>query len=501
MTRSQTALFNDQKLTDVITITALYKGINLGRVSKTRTRNGSRGVDFLGYSSEIPIFSMEFVFKSDIENASDKLAQMLNVTEPKELWFSSKPNIIYNAFPRGNISIDEKSPFGDGVIEWEIPDGVAYKKGLDNGYDNNETKDYILINNPGTENIELRMEAYFKGDSGFLGLSGPLTNVLIGDLKEVDGVDYKRSERLFDDAMFQDRSWVANAGVVPKVTSNPRQAGTMSYKKETATEGYAHPTYYGPVVGDWSGPSITKIVPTDTEGIYPTSWKSDFRLDFNTDGGVKQKEQVGHSSMSYIDQNDKIIVSIVIEDNFGYAERSDFAVYVRDKRVFDSRNTTSYYFTARPGQGNQISVSLMDGKVKVQLTKDSRDKKRRKTQVLDFPFKEKNVFLRKVTWYAARYKGHAPIQNNLLRAINLTKYNVVKWRDLPNKFMKGDLLEYGRDNYTFYCILNGQNELRLRDLGSTTILAPPGQSIINILHSGFSEVPQVLLSGRVRYLI
>lgn len=491
--------FNGHDLSEILYIQSFNKGVQLGRHGDYDTRKNDKGADYVGYTSEVVSFTSDFLFKPGVKNKKEKLAQILNVTEPKVLLNSSEPGIYYLAMPMSSIESDETSIFGDGRIVWEIPAGVSYSV-RDYIFSNvGDGQRYVTVTNPGTEPMELNMKTTFTTDSGFIGLSGPMTNILLGDMAEVDGEDYEKSVMLFDDAMYKDRGWVLNDGVIPPVTKSPKQAGSVQYKYDgtSRTEGYAHPSYYGPVVSDWSGPSLTKIVPADSTGKYAQNWRAEFRLDFNTDGGSDPGEQVGHQSITFSDDTGGVIVSIVIEDNYGWIERSDLAVYVANKRVFDSRGTDRYYFTARPGKGNHFMVERIDGKVKISFVKH-RNKKER--VYLEFPF-EDDAPIRKITWWAARYKGHAPMTNNLLRAFRFTKHGVWGFKNMPNKFMKGDVLEYGQEGRNIFCRVNDQNQLRLRDIGSTKLLAPPGNSLIRITNSGFANVPEITLTGKARYVI
>lgn len=502
MTEPIIVTFNGVNLTELISIIDLDRGMRLGRSFSYLNRRNKRGVDRDGYGSELVSFPMSFAFYKDIKEKRKQIMEVLNVDEPKELTFSDEPGIVYYAIPQGNISIEEKTVKATGTIIWEIPDGVSHSVAeyrFTNKVGSNLLQDYIMVNNPGTEPMELTLEATFSSDNGYLGIDTALGAALFGDMTEVDKEPYEKSEVLFNDHMYNDKDWARNSGKVPPVTPNPRQAGTVGFEVESIGEGYVYAIDYGTVVNDWSGPSLTKTVPADSEGAYAINWTSDFRLDFNTDGsGTAGPAQVGHQSITYLDQNNNIIVSIVIEDNYGYAEKSDLAIYVRNKRVYDSRNTTNYYYTARPGSGNHFYVEKTDEQILIRLVRNNDPKQ---FDYLFFPFTEKNVQLRKVTWYAARYKGHEPINNNLLRAITVTKLNVQKWDDIPNKFMNGDILRYGKNGRNIYCTVNNMNELRLRDVGSKTIKVPSGQSIIYIAYSDFSDTPEIVLKGRARYTI
>lgn len=495
--------FNGHDLSDLLIVKSFDKGVNLGRSSISNTRQGRKGNDFIDYSSDLVTISTPFAFKPEVTNKKAKLAAILNVDTPKVLLNSSEPGIFYYAFPAGGIDSDESSIFGDGVIEWEIHDGLAHSI-ADLTFTNTDASGnripYVVVNNPGTEPIELELEAVFKSDNGYLGIEGPDESVraLFGTMTEVDKTPYQRSEKLFDDHMFVDRGWALNTGKIPPVTPSPKQQGTVSYTLEKAPdEGFVKPSSYGTASTDWTGPSLTKTIPVNSEGLLPTTWACDFRLDFNTDGsGTAAPKEVGHQSVTFTDQNGNIIVSVVIEDNNANAKKSDLAIYVRNKRVYDSRNTDKYYVTARPEQSNHIHVEKFGSKIRVAFKAGVKG-----SPWLDFTLNDTNVQLAKVTWYAARYKSFPAIRNNLLRAINVVDHKVNKWKDIPNKFKNGDVLRYGRTGRNIICHLNEINELRLRDPGSTSISAPPGQSIIYLAYSDFAITPEVTLKGKASYVI
>lgn len=491
--------FNGYELTNIMRIGTLDRGIRLGVQNEYQSRKRRKGFDHVGFSSGMVSFAMTFRIWGDLVEAREVLADVLSVTEPKELTFSDEPGRVYYATPTADIDLNEIGRRGTGTIVWEIPDGAAYSpqsyiytnKNADSTYN-----DYISITNPGTETIDLELTANFRSDNGFLGVEADKTNVraLFGDMEEIDGFDYEISEKLFDDHLNVTRGWTLNNGVIPPVTPSITQQGTFGYKQEVTNEGFAYPTSYGTATASWNGPSLTKVVPADSNGEYAENWSSAFRSDFNTDGAAQLRASlVGHQSISYIDQNNNIIVSIVIEDNTPSSEKSDLAIYIRNKRVYDSRNTTSYYVTARPGDVNHVNVKKIGNKITVEAAFIGKK--------LSFDLNEPGIFLRKITFYAARYKNLSPMRNNLLRAINVTKHNVEKWEDVPNKFMNGDILKYGKSIRNVYCTLNEMNALEIRDVGSTTISAPPGDSLLYIAYSSFSQTPEVTAKGRAKYIL
>ena len=499
MTKQVTVTFDEYVITEILTVNSLNRGIGPTQSLRTKNRNNKKGVRFLGTSSALLTHEMDFTLIDSVIEKRRELSKILNVTEPKKLIYSDEPDKFYWALPSGDTDFDDKKFFGEGTISWEIYDGVAYS--VDEYVFTNDGSDsrVIEINNPGTEPMLLELEAEFTSDCGFIGLQNNdlSTSALFGTIEEVDGYHFDTSDLLFDDHLTEDRGWVLNTGVVPPVTPNPQQVGTVSYQVDPSqpapidpNEGFVRATSYG-TGSEWHGPSVTKTIPVDKNGKYPVNWKATWRFDFNPNGSNKRPSNVGHGSLTFIDQNNAIICSVVVEDNNPSQERSDIAFYVGNKRVWDTRETTSFYTTQRPNQSN-VMVEKIGSEIAFAINYANL----KKTFITQAP----NVELRKATWYMAQYGTRTPMQNNLLRAINIRKHNVQNWKDVPNKFGTDDVLDYKKSGDNILCIINGLQGLQYRDPGSTLIYAPPGVSTMFLSWSDFATAPIVKLKGRAAYV-
>lgn len=489
---------NGYYITELLKVTSLDRGTGSSRNSRIKSRNDKKGVQYLGTSSTMLIHEMGFVLRYDLIDKRRKLARILNVDEPVKLTYSDEPDKYYLAFPTGDIKVDEKNFLGFGTIKWEIPDGVAYSIN-ELIFDNTDNPNLIEINNPGTESINLDLEATFTTDCGFLGIQSHdnKTSALFGSVEEVDGYHYDTTVQLFDDHFNQDRGWSLNNGITPPVTAIRDQVGTVSYQVDpwqtepiNQNEGYVKPKDYG-TGNSWHGPSITNEVPVDKNGKLPVNWKAEYRADFNTDGKPEHSGQVGHNSVTFSDANGNVIAAIVLEDNNPAKERSDLVFYVEGKRVWHQMDTQNFYVNMRDGK-----YAFVVEKIGAQITFRAAFFNVTKTFKLSNP----NAELHKVTWYGAAYKDYPPMTNNLLRALNVRKHNVDNWQDIPNKFGSGDSLKYGSNGKNIYCTLNDFQWLQFRDPGSTLITVPPGKSNLFIAFSDFSDPPLVKLVGRAAYV-
>lgn len=489
--------FDGYTITDVLRVTPLVRGLGPSRSARTDTRNNKKGVKFSGTSSEILEHEMSFTIRENLVEKRRELSKVLNVTEPKKLIYSDEPDKFYWAFPTGNTKIDEKGFLGSGTIIWQIFDGVAHSAEEYTFENNGSDPRVIEIDNPGTEPMLLEMEAVFNSDCGFLGLQNEdlSTNVLFGSIEEVDGYHYESSDLLFDDHLTEDRGWVLNDGITPPVTPTRDQNGTVSYSvdpmQSDPNEGFARPTFWGE--GEyWHGPSLTKLVPADKNGEYAVNWHSGYRIDFNNGSKANPSmgNRVGHNSVTYVDENDEIIVSVVFEDNNPTLERSDVAIYVDGKRVLSIKETANDYYVT--GRKPWISVDKIGDKINVKVFSANLDK--------TFFTTKADAQLRKITWYAATYQDKREMANVLLRALQVRKHNVDNWEDIPNKFAAKDILKYRKTGQNIHCTVNENQGLQFRDPGSTLIYAPPGVSTMFLAWSDFAEAPTVKLTGRAAYV-
>lgn len=359
---------------------------------------------------------------------------------------------------------------------------VADKTAKNNG------SNQIVLQNNGSKPCVVNVKATMKSDNGYIGFTLDDRFYQIGNPEEVDGYDYQKTEKLFDDHLYEDKGWLVNQGITPPVTTERLQNGVVRYVKEYENEGYVRTEDYASG-NSWHGASVTKIVPTDSNRKYPTNWKSSYRFDFNPAGMSNRGVAVGHNSMTYSDEEGNIILSIVIEDNNPTLEKSDLYIYVEDKRVLAMKNTDKFYDTLRE-ENHAVDIEKIGSQITIRYGKKGINK----TYQLNYPERE----LRKITWYGAAYQTYQFMRNNLLRAANCYKHNVDKFEDIPNYFANGDVVEVDGETGDVY--INDVYNMDVADIGSQPLLLPPGQHTMGIITSNFSSVPDVEVSFRERWI-
>lgn len=492
--------FDGHDLSKIFATQTWERGVSLGRTAKYMSRTNEKGVGFLGTESEIVTIATDILFHNPGRHNLDILADILSVDEPKKLTNSNEPDVYYMAFPKPDIDSDETSVFGNAKIVWEIPDGVSHA--VAPVFVSNEGEgSTILVTNPGTETMDLELTAEFPTDSGFLSITSDITNnqVLFGNVEEVDGHTYQKSELLFDDypqKVFT--TWDKNVGVTPPVTYQRLMVGEFEVvndpKPISTDKVIMWPKSYGSgtAYDSWHGPAFSKSGFVDSNGKAPVNWTVNWRTDFNT----TDPKMIGHQSITLSDKTGNIICAMVFEDNAPGTTKSDAVIYIGNERKYDSRKS-DYYVTLRPNMGRGVmALEKYGSNLTAKIASNTG-----KTKVLKFVLPNPDVELHMITYYAAAYKSYKGFRNNVYRALRLTKHNVDKWSDDPNKITKGDVLVYKKEDKNVTALINNMNAIKLRDVGSTTITAAPGDNIFSIGYSDWAGTPKVTLKGWPRYAI
>lgn len=486
------AIFNEKELP--IMITKVNRNITPSFTNETVSIGSAKGEIFqynVYKSKQIEISYQIYNRRAEyLVNFRRGLSALIYTDEPKKLIFSDEPNIYYNAILDGEQTLEEEEYKSSGILRFLIPDGVAHsvaEKTAEN-YGSNQ----ITLENNGTESVPINIKTTMKSDNGYIAFTLGDRFYQIGKPEEADGKHYEESVKLFDDHLYEDKGWLVNQGITPPVTSERLQNGVVKYVKESTNEGYATTKDYGSG-NSWHGASLTKIVPKDVNNKYPVNWKVAYRFDFNTDGAVFKGVQVGHTSVTMIDENDDIICSIIFEDTSPVNEYYYMAVFIGNKNVWHTDSTfpmAKKGVTARGDYGPAVTAEKIGNQVTIRFNNFGICK----TFYVDNPEAE----LRKITWYVAAYKDNFHTENNVLRALHVIKHNVERYEDIPNYFSNGDIVEIDGASGSVY--INDAYDTDVADIGSQPLLLPPGQHTLGIITSSFASVPDVEVTYQERWI-
>lgn len=486
------AIFNEKELP--IMITKVNRNITPSFTNETVSIGSAKGEIFqynVYKSKQIEISYQIYNRRAEyLANFRRGLSALIYTDEPKKLIFSDEPNLYYNAILDGEQTLEEEEYKSSGILRFLIPDGAAHSVAEKTA--ENYGSSQITLENNGTESVPINIKATMKSDNGYIAFTLGDRFYQIGKPEEADGKHYEESVKLFDDHLYEDKGWLVNQGITPPVTSERLQNGVVKYVKESTNEGYATTKDYGSG-NSWHGASLTKIVPKDVNNKYPVNWKVAYRFDFNTDGAVFKGVQVGHTSVTMIDEHDDIICSIIFEDTSPVNEYYYMAVFIGNKNVWHTDSTfpmAKKGVTARGDYGPAVTAEKIGNQVTIRFNNFGICK----TFYVDNPEAE----LRKITWYGAAYKDHFHTENNVLRALHVIKHNVERYEDIPNYFSNGDIVEIDGASGSVY--INDAYDTDVADIGSQPLLLPPGQHTLGIITSSFASVPDVEVTYQERWI-
>lgn len=498
--------FNEKELTDYLTVTEGFdRGILPEKEDFSLKRGRSRGKTYKGNSIGIKQIPMPFVLKSDLIEKRRALAAILNVKEPKELWFSDEPEKVWYAVPTGDIGIEEKNFLGFGTITWIIYDGVAFAKN-ESIEELPEDSQQLTINYDGSEFTFPKIEVEMQSDNGYIAFINQNGKILqFGNPQEIDGYNYEQSEygiidyckENFSDKNYESNGWKTNQGNILQTFGTCTQIGNLAYGEYKVDYGTwkgqvfpnFHPSSYGS--GDeWHGPSMTRAFTPDSEGSDAAdNFKFDITQYFITglahQIGMQQwlvNTPEGENVAGYVFIKNSTANQVTIHFVIGGKSVYSFSTYAGiDGRwsgwswgkwrieKFDDR----FVFTTPSGIWN--FTDSIAGKLKAKYT----------------------------TFYAAQYGLKPTVTIQFMRRIQFVKHNVEKWEDIPNRFGKLDKLEIDTAKGGNGVFLNGVLTPALGAKGNDwagMALQPNEENEWMVYYSDFAIKPDVKIKYKEAYV-
>ena len=191
MVKIERVYFNGKELTQYITITSdfhLWQGADFSpQFSDDDILSGS---EFYYTRFGKKVISVPFFNCTGSFEDYNQLLRILNVKEPKELRFSSRPNIVFYAIPSGKMEYDKITRnAGKGAIEFIISDGLGHSTATRsfNFTKNNFGVYEAEIVNDGTEDAYVNYEIKLKKESGYVGIVSEYGAMQFGKYDEADG--------------------------------------------------------------------------------------------------------------------------------------------------------------------------------------------------------------------------------------------------------------------------------------------------------------------------
>lgn len=489
MVKIERVYFNGQELTQYITVTSdfhLWQGADFDpQFSESEILSGS---DFNYTRFNVKKIPVPFYNVAGTTQKYNKLMAILNVDEPKELRFSSLPNITFQAIPSGNIDYERLTQRdGKGTINFIIADGLAHSKAA-REFVFAKNSDGIWeteIVNDGSEDAYVNYEIKLKKESGFVGIVSEYGAMQFGKVDEVDGyierknvvitsnqkgdfanwtdgtVNYENTNKIITTKMAADTSYGGRLGLLP---SSFKTSGTSGAYQYGAVKEY---TLTNPI-SQWY--------------IWARAW-------FET--GLMG--QTGAWCLTVLDENNHLIAGMAIEKDDTVGNTANVRFLMGDgsggsRTVKMIPFTPSCWFPPNPygSEGRDTNSNMFD------LLKE-KDRVQFFWYGGYYPFYDSrlaNVKAKKIQFFVGQYAGRNTTDRKVtlhyLNDFSFSQLHVDYWKDVPNRYPNGSTIAIDGEKGQ----IKVNNQIRPDDeiLGTTYFKVPPGKTKVQLILSSFAEI-------------
>lgn len=489
MVKIERVYFNGKELTQYITIASdfhLWQGADFSpQFSDGDILNGS---EFYYTKFGKKVISVPFFNCTGLFDDYNQLLHILNVKEPKELRFSSRPNIVFYAIPSGKLDYDKITRnAGKGAIEFIIADGLGHSTITRSfNFVKNDFGVYEAeIVNDGSEDAYVSYEIKLKKESGYVGIVSEYGAMQFGKYDEADGyVDRKNvvitSNQKGDFANWTDSNvFYENQRkiVTTQMTSDAAFNGRLGLLPSSfRTSGTSGALQYGAVK------EYTLTNPISQWYIWARAW-------FET--GLMG--QTGAWCLTVLDESNHLIAGMAIEKDDTVGNTANIRFLMGDgsggsRTVKTIPFTPSYWLPPNPygSEGRTKNSNMFD------LVKE-KDRVQFFWYGGYYPYYDSrlaNVKAKKIQFFVGQYAGRnttdRKVTHHYLNDFLFQELHVDYWKDVPNRYPSGSTIAIDGEKGQ----IKVNNQIRLDDeiIGTTYFKVPPGRTKVQLLVSSFAEI-------------
>lgn len=481
--------FDGKELTQFITVTSdfhLWQGADFDpQLLENEILSGSEFnyTRFNAKTIPVPFYNASGTFQE-----YNQLMAILNVAEPKELRFSSLPNITFQAIPSGNIDYDRLTRRnGKGTINFIIVDGLAHSKSTRTfEFAKNEqgTLEAEIINE-GSEEVAVSYEIKLKKESGFVGIVSEYGAMQFGKYDESDGYMDRKNVTVLSNQKGDFANWTdgtknyenTNKIITTQMTADTSYGGRLGLLPNSfTTSGTSGAYQYGAVK------EYTLSNPISQWYIWARAW-------FET--GLMG--QTGAWCLTVLDESNHLIAGMAIEKDDTVGNTANVRFLMGDgsggsRTVKTISFTPSYWLPPNPygTQGRDKNSNMFD------LVKE-KDRVQFFWYGGYYPFYDSrlaNVKAKKIQFFVGQYAGRnttdRKVTHHYLNDFTFQELHVDYWKDVPNRYSSGSVINIDGEKGQ----IKVNNQIRLDDevLGTTYFKVPPGKTKVQLILSSFAEI-------------
>ena len=460
----------------------------LPSISDTRVVIGdSPGEKFVKRHLGIREIVVPYTMINASQEKREALAQVLNVSEPKELIIADRPNTYYMAIPNGDIEYGKKGSLDRSTITFIASD--PYRYALNTNSFTMSADGNIEIYNAGNVPTPVSFTAVHSSDNGFFGVAGEDTVIQEGRPNEIDGANSQPNTLMWiktfntteNTADFELNKFPSNYQPVSE-----RLSGQWNYAPGRAGDYRAYPTYSeGTNTQIWYGPSMYRAF-TGT----PENWKIDLSLEVI----AKKVQTLGAVEWGVVDAEGNLIAGYRIR-KLNYKDRG-LELHVL---VGSDKNSN----IMEKWDGNKTWI-IKDYFGNMSIEKDGNYLRMRfNNETTSAPWGHSYLVPNQAQAAGFNFwAGSCSPNTRLDVSLFFVRCwdNSVGWKDSKNMFAANDKLTINCTDKLVQPYVNGLQALDIQNMSSKPILAPSGQSVIRFVNSNFAETPLVTAKYRERWL-
>lgn len=481
--------FDGKELTQFITVTSdfhLWQGADFDpQLSENDFLSGSEFnyTRFNAKTISVPFYNVSGTFQE-----YNQLMAILNVDEPKELRFSSLPNVTFQAIPSGNIDYDKLNRTnGKGTITFIVVDGLAHSKST-RTFEFTENEQGTLeaeIINEGSEEVTVNYEIKLKKESGFVGIVSEYGAMQYGKVDEADGYTARKNVTVLSNQKGDFANWTdgtvnyenANKIITTQMTADTSFGGRLGLLPSSfTTSGTSGAYQYGAVK------EYTLSNPISQWYIWARAW-------FET--GLMG--QTGAWCLTVLDEKNHLIAGMAIEKDDTVGNTANIRFLMGDgsggsRTVKTIPFTPSYWFPPNPygSEGRTKNANMFD------LVKE-KDRVQFFWYGSYFPFYDSrlaSVKAKKIQFFVGQYAGRnttdRKVTHHYLNDFTFQELHVDYWKDVPNRYPNWSTIAIDGEKGQ----IKVNNQIRPDDeiIGTTYFKVPPGKTKVQLLVSSFAEV-------------
>ena len=456
------------------------------------TIKAGMGSKFIHTKQSAKEIDMPFILKYDLISKRRTLAGILNVTEPKPLIFGDEPNLIYYAIPTGDINVDEKVFLGKGTITWLIPDATAHANTLTTATAKlNEAGVLSMeIDYDGTVDTPLNLKFVNNDETGYLSALGVNNgeNTFLTQLGYVDEVDGEVRTKMSTIFPKDGGTSFANWKDTTTFYENQNKKIVTTMQTTSAFGGWlggipASATNNG---GQWYGAAKELILPTPTAYCYlwARSW---FETGLNG--------QTGIWTLAMVDENNQFVCGMSIEkaDTVGNSATIYFLIGDGNGMSLICKRiplTPSYWIPPNPygSQARDANRNMFDLRKEGQKVTFFWYGQYYTVYIPEIISKK----VKRIQFFTGQYNGRTTSQlvsRMAIRDVLVIDLKSQYWQDIPNRFLKGSIVETRKENGMNKIYRDGIATLEDLITGSTFPMLKPGKNTIEFYYSGFTATP------------